>query len=89
MQAAVGYYGGGIHSMIDEKPKVPTMLHFGELDAHIPMDNVNEVAAAHPDVTVHTYNANHGFHCDQRADYDEASAKQAWARTLEFFGEHL
>jgi carboxymethylenebutenolidase len=48
VQAAVGYYGGGIHSMIGETPKVPTMLHFGELDAHIPMDSVHEVAAAHP-----------------------------------------
>ena len=89
VQAAVGYYGGGIHGFIAEQPQVPTMLHFGELDAHIPMENVNEVAAAHPGVTVHTYNANHGFHCDQRADYDEESAKQAWVRTLEFFGQHL
>lgn len=89
VQAAVGYYGGGIHGFIDEQPKVPTMLHFGELDPHIPMANVNEVAAAHPDVIVHTYNADHGFHCDQRDSYEEASAKQAWARTLEFFAEHL
>jgi carboxymethylenebutenolidase len=34
---AVGYYGGQIVRMADQSPKVPTMLHFGELDAHIPI----------------------------------------------------
>jgi carboxymethylenebutenolidase len=65
------------------------MLHFGELDAHIPMSAVNEVAAAHPDVIVHTYDADHGFHCDQRGSYEQTSATLAWSRTLEFFAQHL
>ena len=89
VQAAVGYYGGGIYGMNDQTPAVPTMLHFGELDSYIPMTQVGEIAAAHPDVTVHTYNADHGFHCDERGSYDEASAVLAWARTLDFFAEHL
>lgn len=89
VDAAVPYYGGGIYSMNDRNPQVPTMCHFGELDAHIPMEHVKAVAAAHPDVTVHSYNADHGFHCDARGSYDEASATLAWSRTLEFFAEHL
>jgi carboxymethylenebutenolidase len=90
IQAAVGYYGGGIISMIDRAPQVPTMLHFGALDAHIPLDGVAAVAAAHPGVPVHVYDeADHGFHCDARASYHPASAELAWTRTLEFFGEHL
>lgn len=36
-----------------------------------------------------TANAGHGFHCDRRADYDEAAAKLAQRRTLDFFGTHL
>ena len=31
----------------------------------------------------------HGFHNDTTPRYDEASAKQAWTRTLEFFNKHL
>lgn len=90
VQAAVGYYGGGVISMIDKTPLVPTMLHFGALDGHIPLDGVQQVAAAHPDVPVHIYDdADHGFHCDARASYHEASAKLAWSRTLDFFGENL
>ena len=65
------------------------MLHFGEKDAHIPIAGVREVAAAHPDVPVHIYPADHGFNCDQRASYDAPSAALAWNRTLEFFGKHL
>ena len=34
----------------DMKPKVPTMLHFGEKDDHIPVAGVREVEALHPDV---------------------------------------
>jgi carboxymethylenebutenolidase len=87
--AAVGYYGGGIHAARTEKPKVPTLLHFGQRDAHIPMTQVEEVRALHPGVTVLDYPADHGFHCDERGSYDEPSAKLAYARTLEFFAKHL
>ncbi len=90
VDAAVGYYGGGVISMIDHAPTVPTMLHFGALDAHIPLDGVQRVADAHPAVPVHVYDeADHGFHCDARGSYHEESAKLAWARTLEFFAENL
>ena len=37
LSAAVGYYGGGIIGLKDLKPKVPTLLHFGEKDTHIPI----------------------------------------------------
>src|SRR5208283_4312310 len=40
LAAAVGYYGGRILAMTDLRPKVPTMLHFGEKDAHIPIAEV-------------------------------------------------
>jgi len=87
--AAVGYYGGGIARLIDRAPAVPTMLHFGELDTHIPMRDVEAISAAHPEVLVHTYPAGHGFHCDPRSSYDALSAKSAWDRTLDFFNTHL
>ena len=39
---------------------------------------------------VHVYpEADHGFHCDQRGTYHEASAHDAWGRTLELFDETL
>ncbi len=89
LSCAVGYYGGGIAGAADIAPKIPTMLHFGELDAHIPITDVNSIMKAQPDVIVHVYNADHGFNCDHRASYDLAAATLARARTLAFFAEHL
>lgn len=86
---ASGYYGGGIAQSIDQTPKVPTILHFGELDAHIPMLDVKAIAEAHPEITVNIYDADHGFNCDHRASYNESAARLARQRTLDFFEEHL
>ena len=87
--AAVGYYGGGIASMLGEHPKVPLMLHFGEHDGHIPMSDVEKIKAALPSVPVYTYDAGHGFNCDERGSFDQASADLALSRTLPFFREHI
>ena len=93
VDAAVGYYGGQITKFLADnpgaKPKVPTMLHFGDQDAGIPMTMVDEVRAANPGVPVHMYNAGHGFNCDHRGSYDADACKVALERTLEFFGKHL
>ncbi len=87
---AVGYYGGQIIGFNDEKPRCPVILHFGETDASIPMDDVNAIRAAHADVPVHVYaDAGHGFNCDRRAAYHAESAKTARASTLAFFAEHV
>jgi len=84
-----GYYGGGIAGAVDLKPTVPTMLHFGDKDAHIPLTDVDAIKAAHPEVTVYVYDADHGFNCDHRGSYNAAAAKLAKERTLKFFEEHL
>ena len=87
--AAVGYYGGDIASLLNETPKAPLQLHFGELDQHITPAAVARIRAAVPKVPVHTYPAGHGFNCDERKDYDAASADLARERTLAFFAEHV
>jgi carboxymethylenebutenolidase len=89
LAAAVGYYGGTIAKMLDQRPKVPLILHFGDLDTHIPMSDVAAIKAALPDVPVYTYPAGHGFNCDARGSYDKPSAAQALDRTLAFLGKHL
>ncbi len=89
LAAAVPYYGGGILDNADLQPKVPLMAHFGERDAHIPVEGVKKLAEKHPKHQVFIYAADHGFNCDHRASYDAPSAKQAGARTLEFFRKHI
>ena len=83
------YYGGGIAGELGRTAKCPVIMHFGELDAHISMSDVDSIKAALTDVDVHVYPADHGFNCDHRASYDAASAATARERTIAFFGEHL
>jgi len=89
VQAAAGYYGGGIVDYNDEQPRCPTILHFGERDASIPMSDVDQISAAHADVDVYVYEADHGFHCDLRGAFDARAADIAGMRTLRLFDENL
>jgi carboxymethylenebutenolidase len=90
LSAAIGYYGGAVVRFADEKPVVPTQLHFGEQDAGIPLSDVETIRAKRPEVEIYVYpGAQHGFHCDERASYDKASADIAWPRSLDFLARHL
>lgn len=89
LSAAVGYYGGGVLGLQSLKPNCPTMLHFGDLDKHIPVDGVREFAAKRPDVPTFIYAADHGFNCDARASFNQAAADLARGRTLDFFAKNL
>ena len=87
--ASIGYYGGGIGGLCEEQPRCPVMLHFGDQDQSIPMDVVEKVKKAHPDLPIYVYHAGHGFNCDQRGSYDAESAKQALERTLDFLKQNV
>jgi carboxymethylenebutenolidase len=89
LSAAVAFYGGQIVKYADEKPKCPTQMHFGETDASIPLSDVEIVKQKRPDCESYIYPAGHGFCCDERASFDETSAKLAWERTYDFLGKHM
>lgn len=85
LTSAAGYYGRHIIDHVDEEPQCETILHFGEQDKAIPMEWVRDIEAAHPDIRVYVYDADHGFNSDRRANYDEDATQQARERTLELF----
>lgn len=90
LSVAIGYYGGAIVRFADDKPKVPTQLHFGEKDTGISLADVETIRAKRPDVEIHVYpGAQHGFNCEERASYDKASADIARQRSVDFFARHL
>ena len=91
LSAAVGWYGGQIIKFADEKPKVPTQLHFGEKDASIPMSDVEIIKQKRGgDCEIYVYaGAQHGFNCEERGSYDEAAAKLARERSIAFLNKHL
>ena len=91
LSAAVPYYGGGttLPDEIARQPKVPVLAHYSDCDPHIPLDGVEALQRAHPQVQVHIYSAQHGFNCDHRAAWDEAAARLARERSLAFLAEQL
>lgn len=90
LSAAIGYYGGAIVKFAQDKPTVPTQLHFGSQDHGIPLSDVEIIRAKRPEVEVFVYDgAQHGFGCDERASYDKASADLARQRSLAFFANYL
>ncbi|MGH6989679.1 MAG: dienelactone hydrolase family protein [Stellaceae bacterium] len=89
--AAVGYYGGQIASITDQKPTVPLMLHFGDQDQSIPVTDIAKIKAARGgDAEIFVYaGAGHGFNCDERPSWNADAAKTARERTLDFFKKHV
>ncbi len=87
--ASVVYYGGQIMPYVDEKEGCPMLMHFGEHDAGIPLDDVKAISEAHPDAEVHIYDADHGFNCNHRGSYNEAAATLARQRTMELYGQQV
>jgi len=86
---AIAYYGGGMHQATGEAPRVPVLGHFGRKDGMIPVDGIEALAAVHPALAVHFYDADHGFNCDHRGTWHAPSAKVARERSLAFLRQHL
>ena len=92
LAGAVAYYGGELPAKAGLVAHCPVLAHFGEQDKGIPMDGVNTFiraqADAEPSVVTHIYDADHGFNCDARAQYNADAAATAWERTLAFLNEN-
>ena len=89
VDASVAYYGGGIIDYNDEELKCPTIAHFGREDASIPMVDVEVIEAGHPSAEIFVYEADHGFHCDQRGQFNPRAANVAGMRTIRLFDDVL
>jgi len=93
LAAGVPFYGRQVSTEDAAKIKAPLLLNFAEHD-----DGVNKTWPAYETALkankvryqAHIYpGTNHGFHNDTTPRYDEAAAKLAWSRTLDFFKQHL
>ena len=93
LQAAVPFYGSQPTAEETVKIKAQMLIHDASLDERIVKGwpAFETALKAHKiTYTHHMYEgAQHGFHNDTTPRYDEKHAKLAWARTLEFFKQHL
>ena len=93
LAAAVPFYGSQPSAADAAKIKAPLLLQYASLDTRITGGwPAYEQALKENHVTYAAYvyeDANHGFHNDTTPRYDEAAAKLAWQRTLDFFNKYL
>lgn len=93
LAAAVPFYGGFVTAEEAAKIKAPLQVHLAEVDPRINAAwPAYEAALKANGVRYQVYEyagTQHGFHNDTTPRYDKTAAQLAWARTLEFFGQHL
>ena len=93
LAAAVPFYGRQPPAADAGKIKAPLLLHYASLDTRITEGwpaYEEALKANHVTYTAYVYEGvNHGFHNDTTPRYDEAAAKLAWQRTLDFFEKYL
>lgn len=94
LAAGVAFYGAQPTAPEDiAKIKAPLLLHYASLDTGITgrwpaYDTALKAAGA--TATGYVYEgANHGFHNDTTPRFDEAAAKLAWQRSVDFFNKYL
>jgi carboxymethylenebutenolidase len=93
LSAGVPFYGAQPSAADAAKIKAPLLLHYASLDTRLTGGwQAYEAALKANNATYTGYvyeGANHGFHNDTTPRYDEAAAKLAWQRTLDFFNKYL
>ena len=93
LAAAVPFYGAAPAVTDVPKIKAAVLVHHGELDTRLAAAWPAYEAALKENKIPHegyVYpKANHGFHNDTTPRYDEAAAKQAWQRTIDWFNKYL
>ena len=93
LNAGVAFYGQQPNAADTAKIKAPMLLHYASLDARLTGGwpaYEEALKANHATYSGYVYEgANHGFHNDTTPRYDEAAAKLAWQRTMDWFGKYL
>ncbi|WP_193210679.1 dienelactone hydrolase family protein [Luteolibacter marinus] len=93
LDAGVPFYGTPAAKELRKNITAPLMIQLAELDERVNAswpEYEQDLKANNVDYTLHRYpKANHGFHNDSTARYDEENATLAWQRTVAFFNKHL
>ena len=93
LAAAVPFYGAQASAEDAAKIKAPLLLQYAGKDERVNSGwpaYEQALKAAGVKYQVYIYpDVEHGFNNDTTPRYDEAAAKLAWKRTIEFFNKHL
>jgi carboxymethylenebutenolidase len=93
LNAAAPFYGGAPETAAVPAIKAPLLIHCAENDERInAMWPAYENALKSRGIAYEMYmypGTQYGFHNNSTPRYQEAAAKLAWERTIDFFRKHL
>jgi len=93
VDAGAPFYGTPAAKELRAAIQAPLLIHLAELDQRVNAtwpDYEADLKAGGKTYQMHRYpGVNHGFHNDSTGRYNQAAADLAWARTLDFFEQHL
>jgi carboxymethylenebutenolidase len=93
LAAGVPFYGSQAAAADAPKIRAPLLIHYAEHDERINKGwpaYETALKAGKVRYEAHFYpGTQHGFHNDTTPRYDEAAAKLAWQRTVDFFNKNL
>jgi carboxymethylenebutenolidase len=94
--AAAPFYGMVLDEWIDavKEITVPMLLFFGGRDPFIAGDRIQQINARFQeldkDYRLKVYpDADHGFFCNERSNYNQSAAEDAWQELTRFFQQQL
>jgi carboxymethylenebutenolidase len=80
LASASCFYGPHTVWFREERPRCATMLHFGKMDRLIPLEEVEAIAEAQPELPIYLYDAGHAFM--EAGGLAADAARLAWLRIL-------
>ncbi len=88
--AMVNYYGSHVPAWLHLNPKCPSVIHYGDIDHCVSLDEIEQIQAANPDLRVHIHpGAKHAFFNPEQESYHPEAAPNSWTQSMDFLKEVL
>lgn len=90
LDAVVIFYGSNIHDNLHRRAKCPAILHYGDDDHIVPINEVQNIRATFGEAEFHIYpGCGHAFYNPEQAHHSADAAQTAHERSVVFLERHL
>jgi len=88
--AMVNYYGSHVPAWLDISPKCPSIIHYGDIDHCVSMEEIEEIKATNPALKIKIHpGAKHAFFNPEQKSYHPEAASASWAQSMAFLDSVL
>jgi carboxymethylenebutenolidase len=88
--AMVNYYGSHVPARLEYKPRCPSVIHYGDIDHCVSMEEIETIRAANPELRIHIHpGAKHAFFNPEQKSFHPEAAPKSWIESMAFLDEVL